>query len=106
MAQQPSGWAIPPEDGETRKQLPTVKTLPGEGAEEGGTGGEERGGEEEGGKGRERSRWNLGGGGRTSCRGSSFYVFFLRTIAVFSERWSEISVLGSSLFFFFYNPLL
>lgn len=35
MAQQLSGWATPPEDGEKRKQLPTVKTFPGEGAGEG-----------------------------------------------------------------------
>lgn len=34
MAQQLSGWATPPEVGEKRKQLPTVKTFPGEGAEE------------------------------------------------------------------------
>lgn len=34
VAQQLSGWETPPEDGETREQLPTVKTFPGEGAEE------------------------------------------------------------------------
>lgn len=51
MAQQLSGWATPPEVGEKRKQLPTVKTFPGEGAEEAEEAeeGEERRDEEEGG---------------------------------------------------------